>query len=712
MEVVRSVLPRGRVTGIDTSAALARNGVVAVLTATDLPRIPVIPIRVGATSALEGRLQPVLASETVNYVGEPIGVVIADTAAIARDAADDVRVDIQPLPALASAVQFESAPGTNVRDNVLVDIESSIGDLDAAFADAALTVGMELSTARRTGAPIEPRGLIAAWAGDELHLWGVTKFVHFTRRSVAGFFDIDPSLVLCHRVDVGGMFGVRGELYPEDFLVPWAALKTGKPVRWNEQRRPHFLTINHAGEQIHQIRIAMAASGELVALDADVLLDAGAYPRPIGSRIPHIINESLPGPYRWRALHVRCRSVFTNKTPGGTVRGPATFETTFARERMIDVAARRAGLDPLRVRVSSLLRPIDLPYQLPTGNEGQDLVLAGGDYPDLVASLLSRSRYEWMLRERDRRRAAGELVGLGFGFFVIHSALGGNETVGMDLTSEGRFVLKTSATDVGQGLDRMARQLLSDRLGVPQSSIDVWSGDSSAHSEGNGTFSSRSTVFVGNATIDAIGRLTEETASRAAALLGCSPEQVVHGEDGPTSAFGNLFWKEVAPVSVIGAFEMSRPTYGFGAHLAMVSVDRDTGEVRLEKLAVGYDCGKALDRAMVVDQIVGAAVMGIGGALHERLAFDPDGIAISATFADYLIPRAVDVPPILVMIVESAAPENPLGVRGVGEAGTIAVGAATANAVADALGIGGDRITSLPVRPEDVITALIRGGAA
>lgn len=297
-------------------------------------------------------------------------------------------------------------------------------------------------------------------------------------------------------------------------------------------------------------------------------------------------------------------------------------------------------------------------------------------------------------------------MGLGLGLFVIHSGLGNRESVGLDLTTEGRFVVRTSASEVGQGLDRMARKLLADRMGVPESSIDVWSGDSRAHPEGNGTFSSRSTIFVGNAIMDAIETLTTETARKAADLLGCRIEEITRAPQGSVSGSGDLGWKDVSPVSVVDEFVMPEPTFGFGAHVAMVSVEPDTGEVRLERLAVGYDCGRALDRATVIDQLIGAAVMGIGGALYERLEFDDNAIPISVTFADYLLPRAGDVPPIEVMVTESAAPENPLGARGVGEAGVIGAGAAIANAVADALGSGGDSVTRLPLRPEEVLAAL------
>jgi carbon-monoxide dehydrogenase large subunit len=706
LEIVRSPLASGSIKGIDSRQALARPGIHAILTASDLDEVPLIPIRVGSTPTLEGRRQPVLANEHVRYVGEPIAVVVADSHRMARDAADDVMVEIEPE-------DVSIGWGAGIRDSneetLLVELESRMGDINDVLRTATEVVEVELATARRTGAPIEPRGLIAQWEGEELHLWGVTKFIHFTRRTIAGFFSIDPEMVVCHRVDVGGMFGVRGEVYPEDFLVPWAARKVGRPVRWDEHRRSHFLAINQSGEQHHRIRVAIDPAGSLLALDAEVIIDVGAYSRPIGGRIPHIVIESLPGPYRWGAFRVRCRSVATNKTPTGTIRGPGAFEATFARERAIDVAARRGGHDPLAVRLKSLLTPRDLPHRVPIGPPHGELILNGGNYPAVLTALLDQIRYNALIEERNARRAGGELVGIGLGPYVIHSGLGGTESVRLDLTAEGRFVIRTSAANVGQGLDRMARKVLADRLEVPGSSIDVWSGDSRAHSDGNGTFSSRSTVFVGNAILDAIKHLRNETRARAAQLLGCRPDQITYAPRGPCSDVGGLAWKDVGPVSVTGVFTMPEPTFGFGAHVAMVTVDGDTGEIRLERLAVGYDCGRAVDKEAVVDQLVGGAVMGIGGALYERLEFDDNAIPLSGTFGDYLLPRAGDVPPIQVMVAESAAPENPLGARGAGEAGVIGAGAAIANAVADALGAAGERVRRLPLRPEDVLVALAAG---
>lgn len=706
MHVVRSDVPHGMVTALDATAVRQAPGVVAVRTAGDLDVIPTIPIRVGSTPLLSSHLQPVIAAERVRYVGEPLAIVVAISPAAAEHAAGLLIVDIAPLP--AGHPDRPVPLWDDLPDSVMVDVAASDGDVDAVLAGSAAVVDLELSTDRKTGLPIEPRGLLAEWVDDSLHVWGVTKFVNFTARTLASMFGIGEERVICHRVDVGGMFGVRGEFYPEDYLVAWAAATTGRPVRWEEHRRDHMTAINHAGAQRLRIRLGVDADGRLCGLDADVSLDMGAYPRPIGSRIAHIVLETLPGPYRWEAFRVRCRGIATNRTPTGTVRGPAAFETTFARERAVDALARRAGLDPMAVRRASLVSSDDIPFRRSGGHGEPDLVFDSGDFPAVYDGLVERAGLTEWTDERDRRRGAGERVGIGHACFIIHSALGGEETVGLELDTDGRFLIRTSATDVGQGLDRMAVTVLARAGGVPEHLIDVASGDTFAPAGGKGTYSSRSTVFVANALVDAWHRLAGGVARGTADLLGGLPlDAVTLTPDGPTDGTTTLSWKEVAPHAAVGKFTTDRPTYGFGATVSLVSVDEETGVVTPERIAVAYDCGRALDPAVVADQLRGAAVMGVGAALFERFTFAEDGVPQSATLSDYLIPTASGLPVIDTFVFETApAAGNPLGVKGVGEAGVIGVGGAIANAVADALVPDGDRLVrSLPIDRETIALA-------
>jgi CO/xanthine dehydrogenase Mo-binding subunit len=706
LAVVRSPVAHGTLRGVDRSAAAALPGVRAVLTAEDLDRVPHIPIRVLPQPEMASRLQPVLAFERVRYVGEPIAVVVADDPYLAEDAADLVELDIEALPVTLDATDPSPAGMWSDGDgNALASFHALWGpDADSVIDGAHRVVRGTFTTQRHTAVPIETRGLVAQWRGDELHLWGVTKFVTFTRKTLAGFFGIDPERVVCHRVDVGGMFGVRGEVYPEDFLVPWAASVVGRPVKWVEDRREHFLSINHSRQQAHQLELAVDENGRFLALRVDGVLDVGAYPRPIGGRITQIAAESLSGPYHWDSLDIRCRAVATNKTPSGTIRGPSSYEVTFVRERAIDIAAQLLGMDGLELRRRNLIRGAEMPFVQDLGEGMHPLQFDTGDYPAILDVALERAGYQRLVEEVSSRRAAGETVGLGMALFLDHSGLGSTESVSLSLEHDGSFLLGTSAAEVGQGLDRTAALVLSRELGVPPGAVRVWSGDSRAHGVGNGTFASRSAIFVGSAATDASVQLGDEGRRRAADLLGVAIDELERTPEGFTTAEGvTAQWKELAPIDVVGSHQQEHATYGFTVQLAVVVVDPGTGGVEVERVVIGYDCGRMLDPVSVRGQLVGAAVMGVGGALLEEITYDGSGQPLSTTFIDYLMPSSAQAPAVDTHVIEDELTKsNPLGIKGAGEAGIIGVGAAVANAVADAVGPLGTQITSLPLRPETV----------
>lgn len=708
LSVVRSPVAHGRLRGVDGSEALRAPGVHAVLDATAFDgEVPRIPIRVWPHPAMEGRLQPVLAVDRVRYVGEPVAIVVADSAHLAEDAAELVELDIEPLVPVTDVAQVDPPPLSDDHvDNVLCDYRGAAGDLEAAFAAAAVVVRVPLSISRHTGLPMETRGLVAEFRDGLLHLWGVTKLIHFTRRVVAASLGLTPEDVVCHQVDVGGMFGVRGEVYPEDVLVPWAAQHVGSPVAWVEDRREHLLSINHSREQYHQVELAMAADGELLALRDDLTIDFGAFPRPIGSRLAQLTVEALPGPYRWRALDAHARGVATCKTPVGTMRGPAAYEATFVRERAIDLAARQLGLDPVAVRLRNLIPHDALPYHVHLGDELGDVHYDSGDYPAIARAALEAFDLDGTRTEVARRRADGERVGLGAAFFVEHSGVGAHESVGLRLAEDGQFVLGTSAVEVGQGLAPTVSTVLCELLEVPADRVEIDFGHSGAHDAGTGTFASRTTIFLSAAAHDAAGQLLDEARRRAAERWGTDPEVLEREPDGFTWQGEHLHFKELAPIEVRGEHRMEVPTVGFGLALAVVRVDTGTGGVDVERIDVGYDIGRAIDPKRVEQQLVGAAVQGVGGALFEELAYDGDGQPLSTTFLDYLVPTAAEAPQVRTFVVESEpAPGNPLGLKGAGEAGITPVGAIVANAVADALDLPGDVFTRLPIKPEDVASA-------
>ena len=707
--VVRSSVAHGLIRSVDIAEAAALPGVVRVLTGADLAEVPRIPVRVVEVPGMAKRLQPVLASARVRYVGEPVAVVVAEDPFVAEDAAELVAVDIDPMEAATGPDDSERVPlWDDGSGNVLSEFRAVNGDVDDVFSHADVIVRNRFRVGRMSGIPMETRGLVCSWEGEHLHIWGATKFIQFTRRTVAGFFGIPADLVSCHNVDVGGMFGVRGEVYPEDFLVPWAAKLTGRPVKWVEDRREHLMSINQSRDHRHEIEIAASRSGELLGFRVEGAIDVGAYPRPIGGRLPQNTVGTFPGPYRWRAFRAVCRGVASNKPPSGTMRAPSSFEVIFVMERAVDMVAAELGMDPLELRRRNLIQGDELPL---TVEMGPDLAAAhydSGDYPAQLEQFIERTEFAEAIREVRRRRSAGELVGMGWAMYVDHSGMGREETVRLTLDTTGQFVLGTTATDFGQGLDDMAVSVLSRELDVDASRVEVRSGDSTAHDGGNGTFASRSTIFVGSAARDAAGQVLTEAARRAAVLLGCPPDALARTGTGFSTHGSSVGWKELAPIDVIGCHKMADPTHGFGIALCVASIDAETALPTVERFIVGYDVGSLIDRPSAIGQVKGAAAMGLGGTLLESLKFADDGQPLSTTFMDYLLPTAEEIPDVEAHIFEmGGVPGNPLGVKGVGESGIKGVGAAVANALADAIG-GTARLalTELPLRP-DAISLLV-----
>jgi carbon-monoxide dehydrogenase large subunit len=699
--VVRSPTASGTLVGIDAADALALPSVHAVLTAKDCGSVPSIPIRVHARPGMERHLQPVLAFERVRYVGEPLAVVVADDPYAAEDAVDRVRAEIEiDEPFLGGERLWTDTDD----ERVIWKTAGRFGDVDAAFAAADLVVEAELLVPRQTGLPMETRGLVAEWVDGALHMWGPTKFLQFTKTTLAALLEIDVDDVHCHRVDVGGMFGVRGEFYPEDFLVPWAARKVGRPVKWIEDRREHLVSINQSREQRHRCAVALAKDGTLLGMRDEAQVDMGAYARPIGARMIELAAHLMPGPYRWPAFDVSSRGLATNKTPSGTMRGPGSFETTFVRERMLDLAAGRLRMDPLELRRKNLLTADELPIHLELDGPLDAVELDEGDYPASLADVLERCGYDELRADADRRRANGELVGLGLGLFAEHSGLGGEECVELELADDGSLVLWTSATEVGQGLASTMAHVLTAAIPIPAERVRVETAADRLEGVGRGTFSSRSTLFVGSAAHDACARLLEEARERAGAALSCTAAQVEVTEAGLTFDDGLVTWAELAPLRVAGRHAMAHPTYGFGANIALVAVEPETGEVRVERLVTAFDAGRAIDPDAAAGQLAGAALMGVGGTLYEEIAYADNGEPITTTFMDYLAPTSAERPEIEAHVLETVpSPGNPLGARGVGEAGIAGVGAAIANAAADALGRPADAILlELPLKPSRV----------
>lgn len=703
--VVRSPVAAGSVVSVDATDARRAPGVLLVLTAADLQPVPEIPIRTTREPELLARCQPVLAVDRVRYVGEPLALVVAADRAAAEDAAELVTVRVTPAPPV-----LEPSPTAwdDGRSSLLVQLETAPPPAAGTAAAGGTTLTAQFAVARQTGAPLETRGVLAQWSPDGcLDLWGPTKYVHFTRRVVARALGVPEQQVVCHGVDVGGMFGVRGELYPEDVLVALAAKARGQPVAWVEDRLEHFSAINHARDQRHRVSVQVAADGRFGSFHDDLTHDFGAYPRPIGSRLLRQSLSYLPGPYRWSAVTGTARAVLTNKPPVGSMRAPSAVEATFARERSIDMLAAEIGADPVELRLRNLLGADDMPYRLELGGDAGVVTFDSGDFRALAEETLRRAAYPTLREQVRERRASGELAGLGVAMFTESSGSGLRESVQLDLLTDGTFLLRTAESEVGQGLDRTVATVVAQRLGFP-ARVRVWSGDTQAHDEGTGTFGSRSTIFVGSAACNAVTALLSQAREAAGEQLGVPPEELVLDSDGLRGAGELLTWKDLAPLNVRGEFANAGPTWGFGMHLAVVCVDPVTWAPRVERLVVGYDCGQAVDIANVGEQLLGGTVLGVGGALWEELRFDAAGRPAGAGLADYALPRAGDVPAPEVFAYQSGGvSSNLIGAKGVGEAGVVGAGAAVANALSQAVGVP-RWPTTLPVRPADVWAALVQ----
>jgi CO/xanthine dehydrogenase Mo-binding subunit len=719
MRVVRAQVAHGRILGIDTTAARALPGFVAAWTHDDVRDIPPIPFRATKVGGLEPYCQPILARDRVRYVGEPVAVVFAEDAYVAEDAADLVAVTIAPLPPLldAAAPPGDFGPGLHTEPTV---VRKGYGDVEAAFRAAHAVVALDLSIGRHSGVPLETRGAIARHdrALDVLELHGTAKKQHWNRDEIARLLGRPPQGVQLFEGHVGGGFGVRGELYPEDLLVCLAALRLDRPVKWIEDRREHLMATNHSRQQRHQIRAAVDAEGRLLAIDDTFFHDQGAYVRTHGARIVDLAAGMLPGPYRLPAYRVAGHFRLTNKTPAATYRAPGRYETTFVRERLMDAIAERLGLDPIELRRRNLVAAAEMPFARPLDTLGTDVVLDSGDYAGLLDRALARFGWDAAQAALATRRQAGECVGLGLAFFVEKSGLGPSDGVRVSIDASGGVEIVSGAASVGQGIDTVLAQIAAEALGVRYDRIRVVRGRTDRIEFGNGAHASRVTVMSGSATWQAALAVRAMALATAAAFMQAPAEAldivdgVVVGPGGASMTLAEVA-RQMGPNAARMAgqtpgltaerwFWSSHMTYPYGVHLAQLRLDRLTGEVRVERYLIANDIGRAVNPMLVEGQLVGGFAQGLGGALLEEFRYDAQGQPLSTTFADYLLPTLAEMPEVDVLIAEDApSPLNPLGVKGAGEGGTNAVGAAIAAAVDDALRRPG-AVTALPILPQQV----------
>ncbi len=726
MLVVRSEVAHATFEVTGAERAMAAPGVRGIYTAADLPEVPVIPLRLDFGVDLDDFLQPVLATDRVRYVGEPVAVVVADDRYLAEDASALLQIEYESLPVVVDPIAALDPTAPHLWEhhgNEVVELHKTFGDVDGAFANAASVVDAELRIGRHTGVPLETRGLVAAWDSGrgEITIWGAALVTHYHRRVVSRLLGIPIQRIHMRNTDAGGNFGVRGDFFPEDFLVPWLSRKHNRPIKWVEDRNEHLVSTNHAREQIHRIEMAFDDDNRLLALRDEIWHNKGAYIRPTGIVVSEISIGMIPWPYRVPAYDGKIHVVTTNKTPAGPYRAPGRYENTFAREQLLNIAAQRLGVDPVEIRRANLLGEDELPYRPDLSMGGEAFVLNSGRFGKLLDDAEKAAKFDDWRREAEELREDGRRVGTGIAYFMDKSGLGGYETAAVEVDPSGDIRLLIGGASSGQGIETVMAQIAADVLTVPLSRIDVYHGDTDLISDGVGSWSSRSTVIGGSAVLKA-SEVTRGLALEVGAeLLEADvrdlvlEEGVVHvrGSDRPgvslgeiAASFSELSAHRSGGRSSLGAdeiYEDPMMNYPYGVAMCQLEVDEETGGVDVLRYFVAYEVGKAINPMLLDGQIVGGVTQGLGGALFEELHYDEDGQPKSTSFLDYVMPGATEVPPLVESLIteDAPTPTNPLGAKGAGESGIMAVGAAVAGAVSDAFGCP-EQVTTLPLTPERV----------
>lgn len=735
MRVVRSPVAHGRLNAVRAAAARALAGIVAVWTAADVADLPPIDFRLSALEEMKAYRQPVLARDRVRYVGEPLAVIFAESGYLAEDAAELVDIDIEPWPAILDTTR-EPVPWLTSAETVWADpdalgqerssecasVHLEYGDVEAAFAEADHVVEVETYVGRHSGVPLECRGASAHLepATGLLVIDGAAKVPFWNRDAIARMVGRAPQDVHLREGHVGGGFGPRGELYPEDVLVALAAIRLRRPITWTEDRQENLVATNHSRDQRHVLRAAVRQDGFVTALDGRFWTDQGAYVRTHAATVSGLTASMLPGPYVVPSFRVTGHIRMSNKTPAGTYRSPGRYEGTFARERLMDKIAARLGLDRQEVRRRNFVPAEQMPFRRPILAMGTELVYDSGDYALLMDKMEKTFKIKALERSVARRRKAGELVGIGYGWFVEKSGLGPYEGVSVAVDTAGHVQITSGVSSVGQGVDTVLAQVVAGTLDVDIDVVRSVRGRTDQFGYGRGAFATRQSVMAGSASLRAAELVREKAFAVAAHEWEIDPTDLelsgghirVKGDPSRSLSLariafllepGNAQRLGMPPgLTAEGWFYTDHMTYPYGCHVAVVRIDRGTGGPTVERYLVGYDVGKALNRQLVDGQIVGGVAQGLGGALLEEFTYSAEGQPQSSTFMDYLIPTVAEMPPVELLVTEDApSPLNPLGVKGAGEGGTTGAAAALAGAIDDALGAL-MTVTRTPVRPDQV----------
>ena len=732
---VRSPHAHAVVRKIDATAALAMPGVIAVLTTSDLPAPAShdrMPMLVPNTAIKALRTQHALAVEEVCYVGQTIAVVIADTRYQAEDAASAVEVDYDVLPAI-SDLEDALAPAaplahTDLDTNLASAFEMTYGDTDRAFAGAAHVLKESLWQHRGGGMAMETRAVAASHdpATDILTVWAGTQTPHIARRMLADQLGRNPEAIRYIATDVGGGFGPKAIYYPEETVIAAAALALGRPVKWIEDRREHFMCATQERDQYWDVEIAVDAAGIILGVRGNMLHDTGAFV-PWGIIMPYIAAATMPGPYVVPAYKLAVKVALTNKVATTPVRGAGRPQAVFAMERLLDRVAAKLGLDKAEVRRRNFIQPEQMPYSVGlTFRDGKPLVYDSGDYPKGQSEALRLADYEGFKTRQTVARAAGRYIGIGLANYVEGTGLGPFEGVTVRVLQNGKVAVATGATNQGQGTRTTLSQIVADAIGCRIEDIVFTLGDTNGIANGVGAFASRQAANAGPSAQMAGKAVRGQIVAMAARALGVAESDIDVDDSRAMAKTGNkpvLGFGELARMaqgmpgfSFVGGqtagleqtsyFTPAQAAYCSGCHVAEVEVDAETGQVKILRYSVAHDAGNLINPLIVDGQVQGALAHGIGNALFEWMKYDAAGQPLSTNFSEYIIPGSGEVPGCAIVHVETPSPLNPLGVKGAGEGGTIPAPAAIISAIEDALSPFTVTFAECPLTPERIAGAV------
>ncbi len=671
----------------------------------------------------------------MRHVGEAIAVIVAESRDLAEDAAELVSWELEELPAI---VDPEAAlrPGSLIvhdryRTNLIGEFSVGRGDATAAMARAPHRLKRRFYHHRYAAMPMECRGVVGAYEPrtDTMTIWSSTQVVHWVRREAAGLLGMPEARVRCLALDVGGGFGGKGHVYPEDLLITFLARRLGRPVRWIEGRSEHLMSATHSRDQLHDLEIGFDDDGHILALRDDYIVDCGAW-NPIGSGVAYNTAVHLTGPYRIENFAASGRIVVTNKVPNAPYRGAGRPEAAFAMERTIDLMARTLGLEPAEIRRRNMIRADEMPYRVGMPyRDGEPIVYDSGDYPGALQKALDAvGGVEAFRRRQSEARQEGRHLGLGIGCYIEGTGVGPFESAFVRIDPTGKIYVSGGAAPQGQGMETIFAQVTADLWKVSPDDVVVSLADTASIAIGFGTMASRSTVTLSGAIHGASERLRDKVFAIAANLLECAPADLelrdggvgVVGVPGATVTLARIAraampgWNNERPPGVDAGLEETcywQPptvTWSYAVHVAIVEVDRETGRIRIEDYAVAHDCGNVVNPMLVEGQIMGGAAQGLGGILGEAIAYDANGQLLSGSLMDYALPIAEDIPAMKIVHLHSPSPLNPLGVKGVGEGGAVAPPAAVANAVCDALASFTVEVNATPLKSEELVRSMRR----